>query len=113
MEGTLEGDQPGPPGGVAGQLDGPLHRFRAAVGEENLVELARRQRSDTLRELDGRLMVGDDGDVHQLVELLVRGFDHFRMAVPQVGDTDPRGEIEITAAAHRIEKGELRANASA
>src|SRR5260370_6169294 len=107
MEPALEGDQAGPPGGVAGELDRPFHRFGAAIREEDLVELAGRQRRDPLRQLDGRLVGGDDGDVHQVVELFVRGLQHLRMAVPQRGDTYSRRVIEMTSTLDREQANAL------
>ena len=59
MKRALKGDQRGPAGHVTGQLDRPLHRFGTAVGEEDLVELARGEVRDPFRQLNGRLVVSD------------------------------------------------------
>src|SRR2546422_11775824 len=97
MERALEGDQAGSPRGVAGELDGALHRFGAAVREEDLVEVAGRERGDPFRQFDRRLVMGNDGDVHQLVELFMGRLDHLRVAVAQGGDADAGREIQIAA----------------
>ena len=59
MKRALKGDQRGPAGHVTGQLDRPLHRLGTAVGEEDLVELARGEVRDPFRQLNGRLVVSD------------------------------------------------------
>src|SRR5437867_10635573 len=108
MKGSLEGDERGAAGRIAGQLDRPLYRLRAAVREEDLVELARSEVRDPFRQLDRRLVVGDHRNMDEPIELGFRRPDHVGVAVPQVRHGDAGSEVEVTAAIDGVEIGPLR-----
>src|SRR5262249_60611687 len=76
---------------AAGELQGGLDRLRAAVGEEDAVEVARRQRRDPGRELDrARVRVAPDGDEVELAHLRGRSVAELGPPVPGV-DAEERG----------------------
>ena len=107
VKGTLETNQRRASRGIAGQLDRPLDRFRTAVREENLVELARCQRRDAFGKLDRGLVMRHHRGVNHLVELRLCRRDDGGMTVPEVGDRNARGEIQVAAAVHAVEVGTL------
>ena len=102
MERTLEGDDRRPPGDVAGKLDRSLDRLSPAVGEEDLVQFSGRDGRDSLGQHDVRLVVADHRQMDELVQLLVRGSQHPRVPVTEVGDGDAAGKVEVAAAVHCI-----------
>src|SRR4030088_3193358 len=105
MEGALETNQRRASGRIAGQLDGALDRLRPAVREENAVELAWGDGRDAFGKLDGRLVMRNDRRVDHLVELRFGRRDDRGMTVPQIGDADAGGEIEVAAAVDPVQVG--------
>jgi hypothetical protein len=99
MEATGEGDDRRTAGGVAGDLDGVLHRLGAG-GDENrlLVEPAGQHAVQPLRQphiaLIGNHLVAGVG---KAVELRLDGLDHLRVAVASVDDGDARREVDVAA----------------
>jgi len=99
VECASEGDDPGPARQPAGHLEGTIDRLGPGVAEEDLgLGEPRRQLADPLGELDVALVVGDHRRVEQLGCLRDNGGDNLRVAVPRVGDTDARGQVEPAAA---------------
>ncbi len=80
-------------GVFAGDLDGPFHRFGAAVGEENAIDA--RQLHQPLRQLDLRFADEEVGDVDQLFSLFLDGFHYPGMAVAQVIDRNAGQGIQV------------------
>lgn len=89
-------------GGVPGKLDRGLDCFGPGIPEEEGVEgLVRHQRQQRLDEFEIRSLEGDvDLGVHHLPGLHLSRLGHGRVAVPEIRDPDPAGEIEHLAAAH-------------
>jgi hypothetical protein len=103
--GDLPGDQLGllavPPGAVVrpGQLDGGLHRFGAAVGEEDVVEVTGCEGGDPGGQLDGAGMgVAPDRDEVELADLGGHRVAQLGTAVTRV-DAEEGGEaVEVAVA---------------
>ena len=83
----------------AGELDRRLDRLRAAVGEEDPVEITRRQRGDPLGELDRpRVPVAPDGHEVELADLRRHRVADLGPAVPGVDAEERREPVEIALA---------------
>ena len=104
--------------GVAGravvgarELDRRLHRLRAARGEEDAVEVARRQRRDPGGELDrARVRVAPDREEVELLDLARRGLAELRAAMAGV-DAEEGGEaVEVAVAVLVPDVGALAAD---
>jgi hypothetical protein len=99
VEAALEGDDAGPTGGAAGQLDGAVDRLGPAVAQEHLgVVEERRQLGDGLRGLDVRLVLEHHGRVQEALDLPVDGVEHARVPVAGVRDGDAGAEVEVAPA---------------
>jgi hypothetical protein len=100
VECALEGDDPGPMGVIAGQLDRALHRFRAGVRQEDARLLPeRRDRREALHELEvARLVEVSRGDVDEPVGLLLDGGHDLGMRVAGRADGDAGREVEEAVA---------------
>ena len=98
VEATVEGDDPGPVGVVAGELDRAFDRLGAGVGQEDARPLVeRRDGRKPLHELEvARLEEVSGGDVDEPIRLLLDGSHHRGMRVPGRADRDAGGEIEKT-----------------
>ena len=96
VEAALEGDDPGPMGVVAGELDRALDRLRAGVGQEDACLLLEwRDRRQALHELQvARLEEIGGGDVDQPIRLLLDRLHHRRMRMAGRADGDAGGEVK-------------------
>ena len=88
-----------PPGVAARHADGVLGGLGAAVGEEHLVEIARRQLGDQPGRLAARLVGVDRGDRAQLVGLLLDRRHELGVLVADVDVDELAGEVEPRATA--------------
>ena len=98
VKGTIEGDEPGALGVPAGQLDGRLDGFRAAVAQEDLLGLiARDDGAELLHEFDLRVVTECAApQVEEIGGLVLDGGDDFGMAVTGGANGDAGGEVEKT-----------------
>ncbi len=84
---------------AAGQLQGRLDRLRAAVGEEDLVQIARGERGDPGGELDrARVRVAPDGDEVELPHLSGHRVAELGAAVAGVDAEERREAVEVAVA---------------
>ena len=100
MESTVESQIPRPAGGIARQLHGRFDGFGAGIGEKHpRVAADGRQRVQALGQLDlGWVIEVGSRHMQEFVGLVFDGFDHGRMAVAGIGDSDTGGEVDIAAA---------------
>ncbi len=105
MKGALEGEDAEPLGAAIHvmiaprRLDGAFERFRAGIGEENLVGETVGDQSLAQSALPGNLV--EVRDMPKLAGLLGQRGDQMRMAVAKRVDRDAGGEIEISLALAR------------
>jgi hypothetical protein len=104
VEGAPEGDDAGPPGDAAGELERGLDRLGAGVAEEDRVERIRADVGQHALPAADRLEVAERvADVEQLVGLVLdRGRDR-RMVVAQRGRGDAAGEVQEAASGRVVE----------
>ena len=100
VEAALEGDDPGPMGVIAGQLDRALHRLGARVGEEDAGRLAERgDGRQALHQLQvARLVEVGGGDVDEAFGLLLDGGHDLRVRMAGRADRDARREVQEAVA---------------
>ncbi len=108
VEAAAEGDDPRPPGGVLGQLDGRLDRLRPGVREEEPGLLPVAQAGEGARQalvqLEAGLVVQDVLlGVDDLAGLLGDRRRDARMGVAGVRDPDPAGVVEVALAVDRLD----------
>ena len=105
MKGAEEGDDAGPAGVPARELEGGLEGFGAAVGEEDAARAGRvAGLGQALRQVDLRLVVEvGAGHVQQLVALVGDGGDDLGMAMARRGDGDAGREVEEEVAVHVLD----------
>ena len=95
----------------AGELDRRLHGLRAARGEEDAIQVARRQRRDPSGELDRpRVRVAPDGEEVELRDLARRGVAELRPAVAGVDAEEGREAVQIAVALLVPDVGPLAAD---
>ena len=96
---ALKDDDVGPAGGVAGQLDGALHRLGARVGEKEGIQRPGHHLAQGLGQAQQGLMVID---VHLGVQhagcLGGDGLHDTRMAVAGVGHANAAGKVQVAVA---------------
>ena len=84
---------------LAGELERGLDGLRAAAGEEDAVEVARRQRGDARSELDrGRVGVGPVGEEAQLARLVGAGLGDVVATVADVDAEQGAERVEVLLA---------------
>ncbi len=94
----LQGVSPGPVI-AARQLDRRLDRLRAAVGEEDPVQVARRQRRDPRRQLDrARVGVAPDRDEVELADLRRHRLAELGAPVTRVDAEESREAVQVAVA---------------
>ena len=106
VEAAFERHDPRPAGCLARDLEGRLVRLGARVAEERppAFESFCEQRGESQH----RLRPVEVRRVPETVELLVRGGERRRSAVPETDDGDPGDEVEVLAAACRPTRGTRR-----
>ena len=92
-----------PTGRLAGQLDRVLVGLGAAVGEEEDVDVARRDLGQLLAQPGARLVGHERVDVGQLVGLRLDRVDDALVAVADVDAHQLRVEVEVALAVGRVE----------
>jgi hypothetical protein len=84
---------------LLGDLPGTLDSFAAAGGEEDSVEVTRRQVGKSLGQLDRlRVGIGPEREERELAGLLGRRLGKLRASVPDLDDEQPREPVEIALA---------------
>ena len=98
VERSPERDDRGPAGDPPRELERPVDRLRAGVEEQDRVERVRQRVREHPRQRHRRLGEPDRVDgTDQAVDLGVDGRSHPRMRVPERGNRDPVGEVEVLA----------------
>ena len=98
MEAATEHDHVRLAGRVAAQPQGGFDRFRAGIGEEHAVDVARHLFGEAIRQLHDRFVLHDGVlAMHELADLFLRRFDHLRVAVTRAQHANTGCEIQVLA----------------
>src|SRR6185369_17270351 len=100
MKGSPEGDDSLAAGDVAGQLDGPFHRFGSGVAEEEPVEAKRSNRGQKLRSRHGSLVVINAAGVAETGQLPCYRRHDPGMVVADIQGAEARGAVQVTFSLH-------------
>ena len=103
--GIFESDEFGAPGVFLGQLEGAFVGFRARHGKVDGLKLGRKLPAEQLGKPHLRLLneLTIHHDMQMPVNLLVDGFYHARMPVPQRGHGNAADEIDYLASVREVE----------
>ncbi|CAM5269625.1 hypothetical protein SFIMM107S_07527 [Streptomyces griseus] len=98
VEGVVAVEDPGLPGGVPGELQRRLDRFRTAVPEENAVQV-RAVGQQLLGEQSGQRLAVEAGEVGQLgVQDVVQGLPDDGVVAAQAHDAEAGEHVEVVVA---------------